>query len=86
MSIISQKLFHFAYFPSNMWIKLDNVSEVLPNIYICVIIIVVINNNHCKYMNSAIKARIKHARKNTPMGKKLRTKTWKLNNGRKVQY
>jgi hypothetical protein len=37
-------------------------------------------------MNSAIKARIKHARKNTPMGKKLRAKTWKLNNGRKVQY
>lgn len=37
-------------------------------------------------MNSALKARIKHARKNTKIGKKLRAKTFKLNNGRKVQY
>ena len=37
-------------------------------------------------MNSALKSRIKHARKNTKMGKKLASKTKKLREKRKVNY
>lgn len=37
-------------------------------------------------MNSALKARIKHARKNTPKGKQLAAKTRKLKETRKIQY
>lgn len=37
-------------------------------------------------MNSALKARIKHAKKNTKMGKKLKARTKKFRETRKIQY
>jgi hypothetical protein len=37
-------------------------------------------------MNSALKARIKHAKKNTKKGKQLRAKTKKFSEKRKIKY